>query len=126
MFFYLPFQTIQTMLRVASFPDSTPQLFIALCIKADSTPQLFIALCIKAFIHSAIKSWGVESGNEASCVYNQPCFVSCCPAHYLRSARLVHNKCQSQSQLGASLVPRPLHSFHRLQYEKRGRAWERG
>ena len=35
---------------IASFPDSTPQLFIALCIKA---------------LHSAIKSWGVESGNEA-------------------------------------------------------------
>ena len=37
--------------EIASFPDSTP--------------QLFITLCIKAFIHSAIKSWGVESGNEA-------------------------------------------------------------
>ena len=33
----------------ASFPDSTPQLFTALCIRA----------------HSAIKSSGVESGNEA-------------------------------------------------------------
>ena len=34
----------QFMQQLASFPDSTPQLFIALCIK----------------------SWGVESGNEAS------------------------------------------------------------
>ena len=34
-------------------------------VPRQSTPQLFIALCIKAFIHSAIKSWGVESGNEA-------------------------------------------------------------
>ena len=33
-------------MKVASFSDSTPQLFIA--------------------IHSVIKSWGVESGNEAN------------------------------------------------------------
>ena len=38
---------------VASFPDSTPQLFIALCDK-------------KLGSDSAIKSWGVESGNEAN------------------------------------------------------------
>ena len=37
---------------VASFPDSTPKLFIA-----------------PAFIHGAIKSLGVESGNEAMCTY---------------------------------------------------------
>ena len=51
---------------LASFPDSTPQLFIA-------------------FIHSAIKSWGVESGNEARrklCVlevglYQCVCRVTC-------------------------------------------------
>ena len=36
---------------VASFPDSTP--------------QLFIAPCINGAINGAIKSWGVESGNEA-------------------------------------------------------------
>ena len=39
---------------LASFPDSTPQLVSF----PDSTPQLFIT-------HGAIKSWGVESGNEA-------------------------------------------------------------
>ena len=33
-------------MTVSSFPDSTPQLFIALC--------------------TAIKNWGVESGNEAN------------------------------------------------------------
>ena len=44
---------------------------ICLASFPDSTPQLFIALCIKAFIHSAIKSWGVESGNEATiCLQN--------------------------------------------------------
>ena len=41
---------------VALFPDSTAQLFITPCIKA-----LFIAPCL----YGAIKSWGVESGNEA-------------------------------------------------------------
>ena len=38
---------------IASFPDSTPQIFIALCIQCDKKL-------------SAIKSWGVESGNEAN------------------------------------------------------------
>ena len=41
--------------RLASFPDSTPQLFIALSLPS------FLS-------HSAIKSWGVESGNEAKLV----------------------------------------------------------
>ena len=40
--------TSTSTVSLASFPDSTPQLFIALC--------------------NAIKSWGVESGNEAKSV----------------------------------------------------------
>ena len=43
----------------------------------DSTPKLFIAPCIKAFIHGAIKSLGVESGNEASSSYQKTIRGAC-------------------------------------------------
>ena len=36
------------------------------------------APCIKAFIHGAIKSWGVESGNEAT----SPCMRWACCCYY--------------------------------------------
>ena len=45
-------------MHVASFPDSTPQLFI----------------------HSAIKSWGVESRNEARTIRNMDSLYGCVSA----------------------------------------------
>ena len=40
-------------------------MYVSVCLGAvalasfpDSTPKLFIAPCIKAFIHGAIKAWG--------------------------------------------------------------------
>ena len=48
---------------LASFPDSTPQLFIALSHSQTPLPS-FLS-------HSAINSWGVESGNEARLCNNK-------------------------------------------------------
>ena len=53
---------------IASFPDSTPQLFIAPYIKAG---------------HGTIKSWGVESGNEANTIMRNRALRLQCPEVYV-------------------------------------------